>query len=390
MENLYFSWSYSTRNQSEILELRSELGFESYSIYMMLLETLAESDNYLKITYLGGLALNFGCKKEYLKDVINMCLNLELFFTPAENVIASYNLQKHFEKRETIRDIKRKAGAEGGKQKAENANNSLAPATNNLAPAKQNLANQRNQRNQRNQTQSKSENFESTPPTPKGGVSEINFFLDPDQLTETEPAQPSLKLPVADTSGPGERNSAALVEPPKTKITTAKVDWFEEFWQMYPRKTAKGKAKEAYKKAAKKILAHDLNQALKQRVPDIAAKDEQYQPHPATWLNQERWLDETAQSKELTWDEKVKYAKEQEILWQQRMAKRERDRQVRYAKLGLDLNPFPGFGDTKKQLLEFWTTPPDEIAKFSQSLEYTEITTDEYLDINFNLKYDTI
>lgn len=77
---------------------------------------------------------------------------------------------------------------------------------------------------------------------------------------------------------------------------------FEEWYQSYPRKVAKGDAAKAYKKVLKEIareysvqidqaasLLHDWTQA---RLPALLATEATYRPHPATWLNGGRYRDE--------------------------------------------------------------------------------------------------
>ena len=73
---------------------------------------------------------------------------------------------------------------------------------------------------------------------------------------------------------------------------------FARFWLAYPRKTAKGDARKAYDKAVRKLVAADpardaeafLVGALERAKATWA--DAQFIPHPATWLNGERWDDE--------------------------------------------------------------------------------------------------
>lgn len=67
---------------------------------------------------------------------------------------------------------------------------------------------------------------------------------------------------------------------------------FQEFWQSYPRKIGKGAAQKAWDK-----LKPDLDTVLAaltwQTKQDAWVKDGgQYIPHPVTYLNQQRWLDE--------------------------------------------------------------------------------------------------
>jgi uncharacterized protein YdaU (DUF1376 family) len=64
---------------------------------------------------------------------------------------------------------------------------------------------------------------------------------------------------------------------------------FDEWWKAYPLKVGKGKARPAYAKALTKTTHEELLAAV-QRCPWNA--DPRYIPHPTTWLNGERWLDE--------------------------------------------------------------------------------------------------
>ena len=70
---------------------------------------------------------------------------------------------------------------------------------------------------------------------------------------------------------------------------------FETFWKEYPRKTGKGDAKRAFKKALQKgaTLESLVSAVRRQKCGSQWTRDGgQYIPHPATWLNQERWEDE--------------------------------------------------------------------------------------------------
>lgn len=62
---------------------------------------------------------------------------------------------------------------------------------------------------------------------------------------------------------------------------------FAEFWEAYPRKEAKGAAIKAYAKALTLTDPATLLDALDRNWPS-----RKYTPHPATWLNDQRWLDE--------------------------------------------------------------------------------------------------
>ena len=71
---------------------------------------------------------------------------------------------------------------------------------------------------------------------------------------------------------------------------------FERFWQAYPRHIGKGQARRAFAAARRKaepeaIMAGLAAAAARWRQDNTATE---YIPHPATWLNGERWSDEHA------------------------------------------------------------------------------------------------
>jgi hypothetical protein len=72
---------------------------------------------------------------------------------------------------------------------------------------------------------------------------------------------------------------------------------FEVFWKNYPTKKGKGKAQESFKKAIKKTTLEKMLDSVEKMKLEKQKKEEAKVfapefPHPATWLNQERWQDE--------------------------------------------------------------------------------------------------
>jgi hypothetical protein len=75
---------------------------------------------------------------------------------------------------------------------------------------------------------------------------------------------------------------------------------------IYPKKVARDAAETAYVKAIARIKAlrkldekeaiELLLQLTKERMPDIYRKEVDFQPHPASWLNDGRYFDEIAQN----------------------------------------------------------------------------------------------
>lgn len=78
---------------------------------------------------------------------------------------------------------------------------------------------------------------------------------------------------------------------PKIKNTGDESPDFVEFWKTYPRRTAKGEARKAWQKAIAKAEPADINAAAARFAAD-PHRAPKFTPHPATWLNQERWGDD--------------------------------------------------------------------------------------------------
>ena len=100
--------------------------------------------------------------------------------------------------------------------------------------------------------------------------------------------------PDSGTTSPPE-SSPVPTRPDPTRPATGDRDRFDEFWKAYPRKVAKGAAQKAWKAALKKADADTILSGLRDQIPSIAMgrrTDGDFRPHPATWLNAERWADE--------------------------------------------------------------------------------------------------
>lgn len=67
---------------------------------------------------------------------------------------------------------------------------------------------------------------------------------------------------------------------------------FDQFWEQYPRKVGKLAAQKAFSRATKLTTVETINSALRNLQKEMRGKDQQFIPHPATWLNQGRWDDE--------------------------------------------------------------------------------------------------
>lgn len=69
--------------------------------------------------------------------------------------------------------------------------------------------------------------------------------------------------------------------------------WFDDWYARYPRKVAKGAARKAFASVLKhrKVTLAELLAATDEFASSVVDKDPEYIPHPATWLNSERWAD---------------------------------------------------------------------------------------------------
>lgn len=68
---------------------------------------------------------------------------------------------------------------------------------------------------------------------------------------------------------------------------------FNLIWKKWPRKVGKGAAVKAYAKALKRAKHEEIAAGVDRALPALSP-DPQFIPHLATWLNQDRWLDEAA------------------------------------------------------------------------------------------------
>ncbi len=79
-------------------------------------------------------------------------------------------------------------------------------------------------------------------------------------------------------------------------VVPAGPDLFDEFWQEYPKKKAKDDARIAFakRKPDRELLAR-MVAAIREQVKTVDWQKDggQFIPHPATWINDGRWQDET-------------------------------------------------------------------------------------------------
>ncbi len=82
---------------------------------------------------------------------------------------------------------------------------------------------------------------------------------------------------------------------PSLRTTTPTPDGaaeFDEWYAIYPRKTDKGHARNAFKTARKKTGQDVLMAAVRRFAHESKGVEQKFLAYPATWLNGERWEDE--------------------------------------------------------------------------------------------------
>ena len=113
--------------------------------------------------------------------------------------------------------------------------------------------------------------------------------IETESVSESEPINNPPQTP--DT-----RHQTNTPKPPNPG-ESASPDGFAEFWSRYPRKTAKPTAIKAFRAVKPNGHLPDILADIDRRMQgEWRGKEQQYIPHPATYLNQRRWEDEAGES----------------------------------------------------------------------------------------------
>lgn len=67
---------------------------------------------------------------------------------------------------------------------------------------------------------------------------------------------------------------------------------FDAFWRTYPRRVSRPSAERAWQAATRKASPDVIMAGLSRHLPTWRGQEAKFIPHPATWLNGERWADE--------------------------------------------------------------------------------------------------
>jgi hypothetical protein len=87
-----------------------------------------------------------------------------------------------------------------------------------------------------------------------------------------------------------QRHKASESKTIKTVKTPIQTPAFDDFWSLYPNKTGKGAGRKAWDKAVQRAEAEVIMAGLHRYVNK---RDDRNWCNPSTWLNQDRWEDQT-------------------------------------------------------------------------------------------------
>lgn len=117
-----------------------------------------------------------------------------------------------------------------------------------------------------------------TPPLP-------NDDFDPSRRT----SPPLLRDTLYPSYGAGDEPNEPI-EPIEEPTTRTREELFEEFWEVYPLKNGKAKARDAFERALKKVSFGTILEGAR-RYRDDPNRNPGYTKWAQGWLNDERWSD---------------------------------------------------------------------------------------------------
>jgi len=238
-DTYYFPHDCNARNDNRIIAVRMKHGALGYGVYFMIIEKLRESADYKCVKDYNVIAFDLRVDTQIVKSVVE---DFGLFaFADDGKCFYSESLTRRMAHLEEKREDRSESARESARIRWEKEREMRTQCDGN-ANAMRNDANKS-----------------------KVNKSKLNRDI-------------NISLP-GGQSPPCERD-------PKTD--------FDVFWDAYPRKTGKGDAKKKFDKAMKRCSLERMLSAIEQQKKSLqwAEDDGKYIPNPATWLYQDRWLDE--------------------------------------------------------------------------------------------------
>lgn len=116
-------------------------------------------------------------------------------------------------------------------------------------------------------------------------------FQERPQRTETEKEKETNK----ETAASSTADAVSGVSVAKAQLTKQQAEWFETWWANVWRKDAKEPARKSFLRLIRDAETFAaVSRGLAAQLPAMLAKESQYRPMMATWLNQRRWEDDPA------------------------------------------------------------------------------------------------
>lgn len=120
-----------------------------------------------------------------------------------------------------------------------------------------------------------------------------------------EPGKPSCGFSVANNTNSNNTNivKTDVLTPSDDLEKLITINYFEKFWNIYPKKADKGKALDAWKKLCNKNDGKErpswitIKKAILGQIKSERWSVPSYIPNPSTWINQNRWLDDPVEMK---------------------------------------------------------------------------------------------
>ena len=117
-EAYYFSHDYNARHDPKICALKSDYGLEGYGCFWVIIEMLAEQDNYklpLNQVIISALSVELMKDKKEVEIYIKDCIEKYELFKTDDNYIWSESLLRRMKIKDEKLNLKRKAGKKGAK-----------------------------------------------------------------------------------------------------------------------------------------------------------------------------------------------------------------------------------------------------------------------------------
>lgn len=295
MAQYYLKHDIDAFSDPKVIKLRMLHGFEAYGIYWRILEMLFSEPEYA-MKYKGTTfqLIEFETRTTLnVKEVIDTCVEIELLeIDSTGEFFYSPSLNRRMKALDKYRQEQSERGRKGAEARWGTNDTSIAEVENSNGDTvtsgnKDNGDSMAGAINNNSDSIASAINNNATAMAKNGN----KIILDKTKLNNTK------------EDNTKEDNNTFINHPPsankKSDLKRLEAD-FDRFWQIYPRKIARKKAKEDWltKHKPSAELAEQIIHAVEQQKRTIwKNEDQQFIPHATTWLNQGRWEDELPKQK---------------------------------------------------------------------------------------------